>query len=696
MSEMPEKTISQAAQPGDVYIERVDLTRAIDNFTIDLRPFVIEINVYEDIFSPSLYGNLVIRDAANLIGRMPIVGDETIHLSISTPLDGSPSSYTPDVDDPVNKIQKSFAVYAIKNRILEEHKEQIYVIHFCSQEAIVDNITKICKKFEGTTDEIAKEIWEEYFSNRDSGAGIISRYYTIQNSQNGTGGTITPTEATPFVISGTPHESRLSFLPGMWSPFECINWLAKRTIGKNSGLTSNYLFYETTKGFYYASLHDLIKTQLEEDNVFCDFIYTQKRPRNELRSFEKGYSHIEELKFKTNMDMIQSQNLGHLASSLHMFDIVNKEYRLFYYDHVFGFRDGVHMESFKSDGSAVTLKDKTTSDYTNMMFPPTIYRSSETRPITATIHGGVLDSENEDDIDLRPNAFVSQRLSALMDIATTKMEITVPGRTDAEVGRLVRLYFPNIGNVSQTETDPDLWDPLVSGIYMMTAIHHHITKFRHTMTVEISKDSYANPIYDMVIPEEVPASREIETSYSSGGGTNGSNNTGTSGDGTGTNTGTSGDGTGTNSGATDPGGPNSSGPVNREGWTHPLAGQGRVSSVWNDPNRRVHKGVDIAAPNGTPIYAAHSGTVIVAGSVGKYGNVVYIDHGDGIQTRYGHMISAPSVRVGERVTAGQRIGSVGSTGRSTGPHLHFEVRRGTSSSAANGSTRDVDPMPFIS
>jgi len=87
-----------------------------------------------------------------------------------------------------------------------------------------------------------------------------------------------------------------------------------------------------------------------------------------------------------------------------------------------------------------------------------------------------------------------------------------------------------------------------------------------------------------------------------------------------------------------------------------------------------HNGVDIGNKVGTPIYAADSGTVITAqgGYNGGYGNTIVIDHGGGKKTRYGHM-SKLFVKVGEEVEKGENIGAMGSTGRSTGPHLHFEV-----------------------
>ena len=83
--------------------------------------------------------------------------------------------------------------------------------------------------------------------------------------------------------------------------------------------------------------------------------------------------------------------------------------------------------------------------------------------------------------------------------------------------------------------------------------------------------------------------------------------------------------------------------------------------------------MDIAAPHGKQVDAPSDGTVVFAGLEGGYGNVIVIDHGYGIKTRFGHL-SKVLVKAGERVKRGGAIGNVGNTGRSTGPHLHYEVR----------------------
>ncbi len=99
----------------------------------------------------------------------------------------------------------------------------------------------------------------------------------------------------------------------------------------------------------------------------------------------------------------------------------------------------------------------------------------------------------------------------------------------------------------------------------------------------------------------------------------------------------------------------------------------------------MHAGVDMAGTMGEPIQSAAPGVVTRAGWMGGYGNCIEVDHGRGMATRYCHL-SRILVRVGDRVTAGDEIGRMGSTGRSTGTHLHFEVRV---------DSRAVDPMPYL-
>ncbi|MFD4173075.1 LysM peptidoglycan-binding domain-containing M23 family metallopeptidase [Streptomyces anulatus] len=127
------------------------------------------------------------------------------------------------------------------------------------------------------------------------------------------------------------------------------------------------------------------------------------------------------------------------------------------------------------------------------------------------------------------------------------------------------------------------------------------------------------------------------------------------------------------------------------GWSAPLASanvttQYRASGAsWSSG---YHTGSDFQAASGTPVLAIGPGTVVSAGNSGSYGNEVVIKHEDGMYSQYAHQ-SSLNVSVGQTVTGGQQIGLSGSTGNSTGPHLHFEVRTGPS----YGS--DIDPIAYL-
>ncbi|MFE1377334.1 peptidoglycan DD-metalloendopeptidase family protein [Streptomyces sp. NPDC058740] len=134
-----------------------------------------------------------------------------------------------------------------------------------------------------------------------------------------------------------------------------------------------------------------------------------------------------------------------------------------------------------------------------------------------------------------------------------------------------------------------------------------------------------------------------------------------------------------------------SGTTSSSGWVAPVAGGGistpyRASgSMWSSG---YHTGVDFIASSGTTVRAVGPGTVYSAGWGGAYGNQIVIQHADGTFSQYGHL-SSISVSAGQTVTGGEQIGLSGSTGNSTGPHLHFEMRTGPE----YGS--DIDPLAVL-
>ncbi|BDZ48278.1 metalloendopeptidase [Frondihabitans sucicola] len=140
------------------------------------------------------------------------------------------------------------------------------------------------------------------------------------------------------------------------------------------------------------------------------------------------------------------------------------------------------------------------------------------------------------------------------------------------------------------------------------------------------------------------------------------------------------------------GGGSGGGSSSANGWTRPITSYSfyqaygyRMHPVYH--TYKLHAGADFSAGCGTPIYATSAGTVTYAGAYGGYGNLIIIDHGNGVTSAYGHVFpSGIYVRAGQRVSEGQNIAGVGNAGVSTGCHLHFEVRRGGIA---------TDPMAFL-
>jgi murein DD-endopeptidase MepM/ murein hydrolase activator NlpD len=119
------------------------------------------------------------------------------------------------------------------------------------------------------------------------------------------------------------------------------------------------------------------------------------------------------------------------------------------------------------------------------------------------------------------------------------------------------------------------------------------------------------------------------------------------------------------------------------GWLSSAFSRSRLHPILHQ--RRAHEGIDVSAPSGSPIVAPAGGTVVKVGVEGGYGNILEIDHGNGIVTRYAHC-SRILVRAGQRVERSQTIAKVGSTGLSVGPHLHYEI-------IVNG--KNVDPLKYV-
>jgi hypothetical protein len=463
----PGPVIGGLVNAGDVIIKQVWITGASQS--ADITNFVVEINIYEDLFGNALHGDLVLRDTINLISSIPIMGNEIVSIECTTPGQASEGI------DFVSKIQKSFVTYGVKNRMLTNgDKEQVYILKFMSLEAAMDNVSFISEKIEGRTDELVEKIYTERIAQ--------PRYFTS---------TIVPGDGdkTALVVGDTPHESNVSFVPAFWTPFQCLNYIATRSIGGTSK-SPTFLFFETLHSFYFTSIENLISTQMEAGSFGGSYIYMSKThgERNTFAALVSSFGKVEKVKFLTQLDMLQGQDTGHYTSMLYTFDMVKKEVTQNIYDHGIEADSYTHIEDYSKNTDGKFAKDEARAKL-NTVFPPNIMRSANSKMFIKTIHPGVTDNKDDKLMNLHPEMFVQNRNSLFLDVNTLKLSIQVPGRTDMHVGKIVEFKYPSVKSKTVDMRDEDFYDKYISGFYIITAIHHQITKLRHTMNMEIAKDS---------------------------------------------------------------------------------------------------------------------------------------------------------------------------------------------------------------
>lgn len=445
----------QIERPGDVNIdelsiqndfgERIDLTLAQ----------VTEINLYESVFAPCLFGQLQVVDADGFIEEFPIIGGEVLTINLRTKTFPTDSS---------SIIYKSFIITAIENRSLSSgDREQQYVLNFMSAEGINDANSTINQSLPGGGDEdafntakIARKIFDEFIA-------LVPRIWDEKD----------PSELT----IGDAHESNIQYVSNGWSPFQNMNYLCQNIKEAETGGADN-VFYESNKQFYLTSIQGLIKKQ--GDNIFDDYLVegTTRQERDSSYDYytrdlmTNGFNVIDELIIPKTIDLLEGSNNGYHASNVQAYDLFTKTKTIKSFDIVDDFPSEVHTDT----GIPVpghTVRNPETYTNFKILNGSTYYG----------IPSGIFDKGNKTSED-KWVGHNMRRQSYFKSFNNYTFEIKVPGRTDIEVGVMVNLEYPSAqtGNKSKK-------DEILSGKYLTTAIHHKVNiTDGHTMKMEIVKN----------------------------------------------------------------------------------------------------------------------------------------------------------------------------------------------------------------
>jgi hypothetical protein len=437
---------------GEVRIEQLKLINASDE-VIDLTEFVVELNIYEDIFKNYLNGNIVLTDSRNIIDKFNIHGEEFLNVKLRTP------------SFPDNQvIEKTFRVYKLTDRtIVRDNNTQNFTLHFISIEFFYDISLPLFSPFEGIVTDVAGKIFTDFLAS--------TRKFNISESNEN----VTEGNSGTDLIVLNESSNKVKFVSPGWSPFKCINWLATKAIPKD-GVAKNFIFFESNKSFYLGTLENLFRNAHQEKNYLGRYLISASNVREDKNSqnVNREMFLAKDVEMIESTDYIKNYTNGYLGNRLIYLDVFNKEYELIDYDHVTNYDKQFHTSGLGKEAKPVFNNETFRNFATNISFYP---------------KNPKLFNDYADNVSEKMGEIHGNRLSSMLELTNIKMNMTVPGRTDAEVGRLIYFEYPSMGGKSESDTGSTAQDKLYSGYYLITAIHHKVNKFEHQMVMEVIKDS---------------------------------------------------------------------------------------------------------------------------------------------------------------------------------------------------------------
>lgn len=412
---------------GDVRIKECTLTSIASGNSLNIVNQVIAVQIFEDLFSPFMSGNLILKESIDILNGLPITGQEWLELHIKTP------SFEDEKD-----IKGRFFVYKVTDREYVAERNVVYKLHFISEHALVDAATIISKGYKGKISDIATQVLTDWVGDTNIGE-----------------------------IETTKNNNR--YVSNFWTPSKNLNFLCNNAININDSPT--YLSYQNREGFNFRSLDDMYRSK-----VYQNFHYNMKGREitstgEAVRVLDHDYKRITSIDLLESFDNVQKMTQGAFASTLHSYDVVTKEYKVdkFQYREKFNAINKVHLNAYP-------LTPKSMEEY----FNPKSYIMTDFRQY------GIFNQYG----DVSNYRIMQERISNLIQAEGIRVKVVVPGRTDYTVGQIVELKITQPEPLSEKDRDDEHIDNTFSGKYLIGAINHLIDRERHTCSMELIKDSW--------------------------------------------------------------------------------------------------------------------------------------------------------------------------------------------------------------
>ena len=492
------KTEGAIAFAGDYNCPNIILI-SHDGMATDIKPFVLEMNIYEGINKNSITGTLVIGDTQNLISKLPIQGTERLVFKLSTP-SANAESHTIDATE---KTGNPFYIYKLTDKNQISPGTVSYILHFASREFMRNQRVKVSQSYNTEYSMMVGNIFKDK-NYLDSRKKLFFEY----------------TQADKMVI------------PNL-SPFDAISLIAKSSIPSEApNGTVGYYFYETTKGFHFRSWTSMVSKMGYHERKIKQLFYYQPKEGAQNAVDEEGKPEDKILNDYRNVESYEVINqfhdvaantamgtYGHRVITHNMYD---KSYNETDYNYHNTFARSKHADSdlIARNNSTIQAIVKTPVDFDDKAVSDYPESRVSLQPSTRFLHDSDKGNYGFDaKIDGKMTGF---RAGQAAQVASgTKLRLTVRGQSYLEPGDLIQFNLRNVDSNNKDGID----DPQYSGRYVITKIRHIVNPNEYKQVLECVKDSVKNQWPGQVTKFPGRSSREgpelIDIYQGSGRGPNG-------------------------------------------------------------------------------------------------------------------------------------------------------------------------------
>ena len=288
---------------GDVSIRKAEIISQNGTYH-NIIPQIINVQIYEDLFSPFITGSIIVRESLDFANLFPLVGEEIVNLEIATPSLGK-------------KLKGQFFIYKMSDRDTLGDKGVVFQLHIISRESVIDLNKKISKPFSGKVSEIATQILNEPTVGLETDKNVI-----VEPTSNST-----------------------KYISNFWSPVQNLNYLCSTALNRNKSPT--YLFFENREGLNFLSLDTLYTPEILQ--TFVNDKYARDNQRGgggSIKNIDEDFKRIQQIRIPQTFDYMDRISSGMQASNLILYDFTKKQYSVKTFDMLKGYDENKHMNFY--------------------------------------------------------------------------------------------------------------------------------------------------------------------------------------------------------------------------------------------------------------------------------------------------------------------------------------------------------------